>query len=345
MTGAEAEGQEPAPAREVGWWRPVLALIALLLLPPTPLLRLALPIEQPLVLLAPLLAVCALAGWRAGGRVFLALLWGALAVMVLWQGGSGTFGMLERGWAVLVTAAFGGLLLAPSGPALLPRALAAIGVALVVGALLLVLTPGGMSGAEEALGGELTRRGAISSAQWRGFTGSVQWAELLAGNPDLARLGEEMDRQLAAMPALGKRLFPSLLALESLTAMAVAWAFYHRIGRTRLGPPLARLRDVRFNDALNWGVVVGLVLLVIPFGGVLRTLGINLLVFLGALYALRGLGVLVWFLDPGRWTAVLLVVFTVFFLNVVAAVATMVGLLDTIQDWRRRPRQRSQRSE
>jgi hypothetical protein len=67
-------------------------------------------------------------------------------------------------------------------------------------------------------------------------------------------------------------------------------------------------------------------------------LGWNLLLFFGLLYALRGLGVMMWFLvRPGRWFGAVLV----------AACAVLpplwsfpvgIGLGDTYFDWRRRVR-------
>ena len=75
---------EPA-ARERGWGRVILATLAVLLLPATPMLRVLLPVEQPIVLLAPVLAAFALVGWWSGGRWPLAIVWTALATFVLWQ--------------------------------------------------------------------------------------------------------------------------------------------------------------------------------------------------------------------------------------------------------------------
>jgi hypothetical protein len=69
------------------------------------------------------------------------------------------------------------------------------------------------------------------------------------------------------------------------------------------------------------------------------------LLFFGVLFALRGLGVLVWFLAPGRVMTVVLVVFSVVFWPVVMIVSAGLGLGDTWFDWRRASRQRSQRSE
>jgi hypothetical protein len=78
---------------------------------------------------------------------------------------------------------------------------------------------------------------------------------------------------------------------------------------------------------------------------VVAALGVNTLVFFGALYAVRGLGVLVWFLKPGRWMVVVWSVVLVMFWSIIAAVALVIGVGDTWLDWRRRPRPQSQRSE
>ena len=133
-------------------------------------------------------------------------------------------------------------------------------------------------------------------------------------------------------------LFPAMLALESLAALGLAWALYHRIGRSRLGPPLGALKDFRFNDQLVWGLIAGLVMVVVPPLAQLRAVGANLLVFFGALYALRGLGVVMWFLAPGRFVLALLIGFAVLFWHVIGVLALGLGAGDTWLDWRRRVR-------
>jgi hypothetical protein len=348
VTGAAGAGDEAPPAREAGWWRPVLALAFLLLLPAS-VLHLVVPLDRTFVLVAPLIAVSAVAGWRAGGRLPLALLWSGIAVLVFWQGGGGAgrFTLLAYGWAFVLAASFGAMLMAPVGRSFLPKALAALALAVAIGGILVMFSPEGMAGVVAAMAGEFGERSELAMAAWREVTSTPEWQDLLRDSPMAARVfsDEAVVRQSAQLRELGGRIAPAALALESLAAMAVAWSFYHRVGRARLGPPLARLRDLRFNDALVWGVVAGLVIVVLPMSGVTRTIGINLLVFFGALYAMRGMGVLVWFLSPGRWMTVFLVVFTLVFWWVVGSVAAAVGLGDTWFDWRRAARQRSQRSE
>jgi len=344
-TVERAPGAEPL--REQGWKLPILAAVLFLVLPATPIFRIVVPVEQTVVVLAPVFAAVALAGWRAGGRGPLAAVWAAFAVWVLWQPGNAvsSFAMLARGWGAILAAAFGTLLLVPVGERFLSKALLALAAALVVGGLFVVFAPGGAAGAYEIFAGEIGRRAALSTQQWQQMTGTTEWQGFIQQNPDAGTLVQEVDRQLAELPALGRRLFLALLALQSLAAMALGWAVYHRVGRARLGPPLTRLRDLRFDDALVWGVVVGLVIVVLPSSGALRTFGIDLLVFFGVLYAMRGMGVIIWFLAPGRWMMGFLTIFTLLFWHIVGIAAAVLGLLDTWQDWRRRPRPTSQRSE
>jgi len=90
----------------------------------------------------------------------------------------------------------------------------------------------------------------------------------------------------ATVPA---RLFPSLIAVSSVAGLAVAWWGYSRLARR--GRSLGRLVEFRFPDALLWVFIGGLALLVVPLDGWGSRLGYNLVFFMGALYTLRGLAV------------------------------------------------------
>jgi hypothetical protein len=350
VTGAAGAEEAGPPAREIGWWRPVLALALLMFIPAT-LLQLVIPLDQTFMLVAPLIAVSAVAGWRAGGRWPLAFLWSGIAVLVFWQGGrgAGAFTLLSHGWAFVLAASYGAMLMAPVGGSFLPKALASLALALGISGLLVMFSPEGLAGVVTAVTGEFGERSELAMTAWREVTSRQEWQELLRESPTTARIfsDEAVATRTAQLRELGGRLAPAMLALESLAAMAVAWSFYHRVGRARLGPPLSRLQDLRFDDSLVWGVVAGLVLVVLPSSGVTRVIGFNLLLFFGALYAIRGMGVLVWFLSPRRWMMVFLIIFSLVFWKVVGSVAAAVGLGDTWYDWRRdkTSRQRSQRSE
>src|SRR3954464_13953250 len=162
--------------------------------------------------------------------------------------------------------------------------------------------------------------------------------------PQVGSLPEAFQQQLTLVAETGVGSFPSLLLLESLVALALAWATFHRLSRMRLGAPLGKLRDFRFNDQLVWGLIVGLAIVFVPALDFLGGAGRNLLVFFGALYAVRGLGVLSWFFAPGALAVTLVVGLAMLFWPAVAVLGFMLlalaafglGLGDTWADWRRR---------
>lgn len=335
-----------APPRESGWRAPLLATLALLVLPALPPLALLVPIDQTLLLLAPAMAMCAVVGWRAGGRLPLALVWTAFAVWALYlPSGGSTFALLARGWAVLLAASFGAVVLRSKGDRFLPQALLAIAIALAIALVTAAVAGGGLSEAASVFGDAIARRAEIGRMAWQQFTARAEWAEFSAENPSAELLSQQVELQFAELPKAARLMIPAMLALESLAALALAWAVYHRFGRARLGPPLSPLREFTFHDAFVWGIIAGLLVIVVPMPDAAQLIGANLMVFVGALYVLRGLGVMLWFLDPGRWMQVVWAIVLVMFLQVVAAVAFAIGVGDTWLDWRRRTRPKSQRSE
>jgi hypothetical protein len=326
---------------------PLFALLVLVMVTTLSAPRIVVPVGDILLLLAPVTAACAVAGWRAGGRLPLAVIWTAFALWVLWRapGPPGLHQDLMRGWAVLLALAFGVVAVSGAGETFLPKALLALLAASAFGVTALLLVPGGPAGAAELVTAEIGRRARLATQEWQTFSGTPEWSDLVATSPGWAVYGQTVEAQLQALPRVALRYYPALFALQSLAVLALGWAVYHRVGRARLGPSLARLRDLRFHEAFVWGVVAGLVLVVLPTSGAVRGAGLNLLLFFGALYALRGMGILIWFLSPGRAMTVLLVLFTVFFWQVVVTVSAGLGLGDTWFDWRRKSRPRSQRSE
>jgi hypothetical protein len=256
----------------------------------------------------------------------------------------GSFAWLACGWAVLLAAAFAGLVILTrreDSRSFSSHAFAAIGVTLVLAAAATLATKQGAARVAQMVSAEASKRSEQSLAEWLQWTGSKEWKDMsarFANNPDANAIAATMESQLEAAPAVASELFPSLLALESLIALAIAWAVYHRIGRERLGPPLAALRDFRFSDHFVWGLVAGLALVVVPGFGSMNAVGANLLVFFGALYALRGVGVGLWFLSPGRVLMALLIVFAVVFPLVLGAMGVGLGVGDTWLNWRARAR-------
>ena len=342
-----ADAASPAPT-ERGWGKLLLSLAAFLFLPHLPPLRALLPVEETLLLLLPALAACCLVGWWAGGRFALALVWVGLAVWVLAQSAMpGSFFNLVRGWSLLLAGAFGLVCLFGAHRPFFPRALTALCLALGLVFVMGVRGPVTAGRAGQAVQAEFTRRNAEAMTTFRTFVG--EHPEVVQKMPQMDTVLTEFEGRLQSTSTAGKGLFPSLLLLESLVALALAWTTYHRLSRTRLGAPLGPLKDFRFNDQLVWGLIAGLAIVFVPALDFIDGTGRNLLVFFGALYAIRGFGVLSWFLAPGALAGTLMVGFVMLWWPVLNAVAVLgfmllalaafgLGLGDTWADWRRRAR-------
>ena len=311
-----------------------------MLIPLVPLVRVAIPVEQSLLLIVPALAVCALVGWWAGGRFFLVLSWTALAAWMLVTRLPGTpaFLAVSKGWALLLAASFGVISLMSPRRSFFPRALAAIGLSYAVGFALVVFASKRPAAIEGTVRAEYTRRVESWLADWESLSRTPNWQEFTRDNPGMQTLAQESSERLLKLPPVTASLYPSLLALESLAVLALAWALYHRVSRARIGPPLAPLKEFRFNDQLVWGLVAGITAVAVPTLNAFRTVGLNLLVFFGALYALRGLGVLTWFFAPGRLMVTMTIALAIFMWPLLGVFALGIGLGDTWLDWRSRPR-------
>ena len=332
--------------RERGWGRVTLVLVLFLMVPITPL-RLLWPVENMLLLLVPAFAVCTVVGWMRGGRFGLMLLWVAVAVSIvlpLTSAGVDRIEVLAAGWSLFVAAAFGASALVRSHESprpFLPRALGAIALTIVLAAIAAVAVPDGGARLTQAVSGELDRRAAQTIQNWHVSQGAPEMKDFIAANPEWMTIMQDGERQLPILARRGGQLYPAMLALESLLALALAWALYHRLARTRIGPPLARVREFRFNDQWVWGFILGLMLVVVPGFAPLQLVGYNLLVFFGVLYAARGFGVLVWILAPGKIVTILLTLFVAVFWYLVGPLAQGLGVGDTWLDWRNRARQKS----
>lgn len=371
MTGAVAPDSAATAPRERGWRWFVVALVlmvsvtwasawtpALALLGGT--VRLLLPVEQFALLVLVAISACAVVGWWAGGRLSVALLWVAMAVWVLWKlplpvRGYGAF---LRGWSLSLGAAFGLICLTTRSRPFLGRALAATALAAVVTIAGLSSRAAGRDTFEDAtrmLSMEYQRRAQESLGTWQERTTSPTWQGFVQRVPGVAARADQLATTLGSLGDAGSArtsgsltargpllvLAPALLALESLLALGLGWAAYHRLSRTRIGPPLAALRDLRFNDQLVWGLVVGATLMLLPTLVEWRTIGANLICFFGTLYALRGVGVLTWWI-PDRAAALLPLALVVLvpLLGPVVVLAFLLtttfalGLGDTWRDFR-----------
>lgn len=263
------------------------------------------------------------------------LIAGALLGLAAWSalGPADAFGRFEGAWVCLLT---GGTAIALAvrrpGRSLVGSGLLAVGTAAVAGALLVVVTPfsfGELRWLAERHFGLQAR--VLLEAMNRGA--AVSGAE---GSTDLLQGVELAFNQ---MVALVSQLLPGLVLLQSMAALAAAWALYRWLARHPEGEPLPKLREFRFDDHLIWGVVLALIALVLPGASAVRDLGGNLAAFFGGLYVMRGLGIVAALSAAVGMTglpAALMAVFAVIFLApflVLGALA--LGVLDTWVDFRK----------
>jgi hypothetical protein len=324
--------------REAGWRGPILSLVALMLIPVPiiPYVALVVPIEHAIVLLIPSIAACAVAAWWYGGRAALALLWIALAAWTLSRpttGASPGFDALARGWSLVIAAGFGAIICFAPIRTFFARAVAAVLGTLVLAVTIFNFTDGG--GLRETVRHELSQRSARAVDFFEAGMASSPWVtRLVTGDTASAALTSTLEASLEQTANAATMVFPALLALETILVLALAWTLFHRLSRVRIGAPLARLRDFRFNDQLIWGVLLGITAVVLPTLDVFRPAGWNLLVFFGGLFAVRGLGVVTTFVGPG-WVSFAVIVLLVF-KSALLGVFAFVGIGDTWLDWRRR---------
>lgn len=256
---------------------------------------------------------------------------GAAAFLML-AGPGDTFVALERGWIALLAGALAVLVMLRPGRAFVPTALSALGLAAAAAALLVWVTP--LSWDEVAW--RVTRHFGYQARQVLGAMAAA--AELTGG--ETPGVVASLERSVGTGIRLASGVFPALLLLQSLAALALAWGLYRRLAREPVGEPVGALREFRFDDNLVWGIVLALAALLVPSSVGLGALGGNLAVFFGGLYAVRGVAVgsaLAAAAGIRGWGAVLGGAVVVLFLAPVAAlVALALGVTDTWVDWRAR---------
>jgi hypothetical protein len=255
----------------------------------------------------------------------LGVLAGCLLAVVVVVGGGGRDAVwyVERGWAVLAGGWFAGLTLRRPHSTFSGRALGAVAGAAAVAMAALALQSDGWSTVEWVVGERIAQ----------GIGSALEAIRLLRGGealpPAVMTAVEEMIKTQTSV-------FPALLGISSMAALGVAWWVYVRLASGNdqgVGP----LRDFRFNDHLVWVFIVGLLLLVTQWQDVLARVGANAVVFMGALYAVRGAAVIL-FLSGGLslFGYVMLAFGLIFLPPLVLTGAMVIGIGDTWLDVRRR---------
>ncbi|HSJ16171.1 MAG TPA: DUF2232 domain-containing protein [Longimicrobiales bacterium] len=279
----------------------------LLLLVPFAVLALALPPRRPAIALGALLMVVLVLSGPRGG-----LLW-----------------YFERGWALLAAAWFVVMVVALPRQGFLVRALGAVLAAELTATAFLAANRGSFERLEAAVSGRL-REAATSAVSG--------WQRLGAPAGDGEGGGIPLSELVYRFAELQVMLFPALLALATLAGLAVAWWGFRRLSAGER-EPLAPLREFRFPNDLVWLLIVGLALLLLPAGAAAGRVGSNLLTFMAALYALRGVAVLLVIGGAPGPLGVLVGLLAVLFLYpLVMAATVLVGLTDTWLDIRARRR-------
>ncbi len=289
-----------------GWGRVLgLVLVAaafsvvpsvLLIFVPLALMLVALPPRRP--------------GWMAVG----------VAGLVLLLSGSGEGLLLDfgRGWALIAGAWFVLAAVVLERPGFLGRGLVALTGAFATVAGFALLQPSTLAGLDRAV------RTRILTG-----LGTVQQIPALAARPGLS---DALERGAEVQ----EMLYPAMLALSSLAALAAAWWLFRRL-TTRDAEALRPLREFRFSDELVWALILGILLLLLPVDGIADRAGSNVLAFVALLYALRGAAVLLVLGGaPGPLGWILVALVGLLLYPIVMVAMFVVGLSDTWLDLRTR---------
>lgn len=305
---------QPQPALGSDWHRALALFLAAFALS---VVRPAVLVGVPLVLLLLIFPAPRLAGLIAAVLVALFAFAGAPR---------GGLWYLERGWAILVGGGFVAATLRWPAAGVLARAAAAVVGALLVAAFVLLTRPGSWEVLDWMVADRM--RSAVA--------GGLEALRVLALNG--SDPSQAVVNAVTRAVELQAQVFPALVALSSLAALAVAWWLYLRLGHGRSGS-LGAVRDFSFNDHLVWVLIAGIALLVVGWGEAWGRAGSNAVVFMGALYALRGVAVVL-FLTGGvsLLGGALLALSFLLVAPVVLSVALCIGVGDTWLSVRQRLR-------
>jgi hypothetical protein len=296
-----------------GGWRRAAALLGVVF---------AASVLRPGVLVAvPLLALLG----RHGLRTVRVAIAAAVATVIVASGARDGVWYAERAWAVLVGGAFLGLTMLVPAWAVSSRALGAVLGAVAVSAIVLAQRTDAWAALDTAISDNI-RAGVATTLDAIGALGG--------GGPASPAITSALYEVADAQAAV----FPALVCLGSMAALGVAWWASSRLvgeGDQGLGP----LAHFRFNDHLVWLFVAGMLLLVVQWGEALARVGANAVVFMGALYALRGAAVFVFVSGgPSLLGYLAFVVGLVLAAPILIGMAMVVGIGDTWLDIRARIR-------
>ena len=310
MEPATPSGQDGP--RDRGEWKRAAGFFAFLLAFSTvsPMVLVGLPFVF-LVLLLPI---------RRLGALGLAAM-----VLILTMGGSPASGLwyAERGWSLLLGGWFVALTLRWPGRTFASRAMGAAFGSIATAALFFAARPMAWAVLDWRIGVRIRQ----------GVATALQTIQAVQGGDALSPTLADAVYSTAESQAV---LFPALMGLASIAALGVAWWMYVRVAQGTKGA-LGPLKDFRFNDHLVWLFVAGLMALIVGTEGLWTRVGSNAVLFMGALYALRGAAVVL-FVNGGI-SALGVVAVTLGMIFLAPALifgALVIGLGDTWLDIRTR---------
>ncbi len=275
---------------------------AILLAVPFGLLAVALPPRRPPVIVAGVVLLVLLLSSAAGGDS-------------LWY--------FERGWSILLGSWFVVMVIAMPAASFVSRALATLGASVATSAVFLALNRGGFARLDGAVSGKL-KDGAKAATD--------AFAQMMP-NAD-TQAAKDLPANMVKMAELQVMLFPALLSIASVAALGAGWWMFRKLAASD-EQPLRPVREFRFSDHLVWMLVVGALLVLVSDHALANRVGMNLVVFMAALYALRGLAVLlVVGRAPGPFGKIMGAIAVLYLFPIVMAATMIVGLTDTWLDIR-----------
>jgi hypothetical protein len=298
--------------------RLVVLAAALLVSPISPFLLVLIPLGVMLVALRPDDVPALLTGI-------------AILALAFLSGGSarGTEWFAHRAWPMLLGSGFVLASLLMRRSTLLARSFGAICTAAAAVAMAGVLRPYVVVGIDAWMAEQIQFAAVVL----------LQWSYGAATSPEVA---ESVGTLILRLVEFQREIYPALLALASLPALAIGWYVLGRLtGRPETPAPV---REFRFSDDLVWLFVAGLALFVLAPAGPVERLGANAAVFMAVLYVVRGgavIGSLLTAAGMTVWGWTLLALAALLLVQVVLGTAFVFGVGDTWLDVRERFRRRS----
>ncbi len=150
---------------------------------------------------------------------------------------------------------------------------------------------------------------------------------------------QQFQTGLADLVPLIADYYPAIVAAQLVVGLVLATAICQRVATRPIGIPLQPLRTFRFSEHLGWAAVIGLAVVLVPKLAAGKLAAANMLVVVGALYALRGFAVAAFgftALGGGAFLIILFGLIFLFLMPIVLAGALVLGVVDAGFDLRAR---------